>query len=44
MVVKAISNEFLMSPNYVGIFIKKHTGMYIQQIVLETRLKTAERL
>ncbi|MFS4494920.1 AraC family transcriptional regulator [Maribacter sp. 2308TA10-17] len=42
--INAIADEFFMSPNYVGIFIKKHTGMSIQQVVMETKLKTAERL
>lgn len=40
----AIANEFHMSPNYVSIFLKKHTGLSIQKLVLETKLKIAERL
>lgn len=42
--IKAIANEFSMSPNYVGIFIKKHAGISIQQYVIQTKIKMAERL
>lgn len=42
--IKAIAEAHLMSPNYVSIFIKKHTGLSIQQLVMDTKLKTAERL
>jgi len=42
--LKAIAGEYLMSPNYVSIFLKKHTGLSIQKLVLETKMKTAERL
>ncbi|MFK7979610.1 MAG: helix-turn-helix transcriptional regulator, partial [Saprospiraceae bacterium] len=44
MKIKAIAEAHLMSPNYVSIFIKKHTGLSIQQLVMETKLKTSERL
>jgi len=42
--IKAIADEFYMSPNYVSIFIKKHAGISIQQYVIQTKLKMAERL
>lgn len=42
--IKVIAEAHLMSPNYVSIFIKKHTGLSIQKLVLETKIKTAERL
>ncbi len=42
--IKTIAEVHLMSPNYVSIFIKKHTGLSIQQLVMDTKLKTAERL
>jgi len=42
--IKTIAEEFNMSPNYVSIFVKKHTGISIQQYVIQTKLKMAERL
>ncbi|MDY7395271.1 AraC family transcriptional regulator [Aureibaculum sp. 2210JD6-5] len=42
--IKSIAEEFYMSPNYVSIFIKKHAGISIQQYVIETKMKMAERL
>ena len=42
--INAIADEFYMSPNYVSIFIKKHAGISIQQYVIQTKLKMAERL
>ncbi|WP_066224183.1 AraC family transcriptional regulator [Formosa haliotis] len=42
--LQAIANKFLMSPNYVSVYLKKHTGIGLQQMIIETRLKTAERL
>jgi len=42
--IKAIADEFYMSPNYVSVFIKKHTGISIQQYVITTKIKMAERL
>jgi len=42
--IKAIADEFYMSPNYVSVFIKKHGGISIQQYVIQTKLKMAERL
>jgi YesN/AraC family two-component response regulator len=42
--LKVIANKFFISENYVSIFIKKHTGLSIKRLVIETRLKSAERL
>ncbi len=42
--IKAIADEFYMSPNYVSVFIKKHAGISIQQYVIKTKIKMAERL
>lgn len=41
---KEIASQFFLSPNYVSLYLKKHTGMGLQQMITETRLKTAERL
>lgn len=41
---KEIASQFYLSPNYVSLYLKKHTGMGLQQMITETRLKTAERL
>ncbi len=42
--IKVIAEEFYMSPNYVSVFIKKHAGISIQQYVIQTKIKMAERL
>ncbi len=41
---KYIAQNFNLSPNYISIYLKKHTGMGLQKMITETRLKTAERL
>ena len=41
---KQLSEEFSISQNYVSIYLRKHTGMRLQNLITETRLKTAERL
>lgn len=41
---KHISATFNLSPNYISMYLKKHTGMGLQKMINETRLKTAERL
>ncbi|ETN95495.1 hypothetical protein P278_12170 [Zhouia amylolytica AD3] len=41
---KAIASAFQMSPNYVGIYIKKHLGISLQQYIMETKMKMAESL
>lgn len=42
--LESLAERFQYSPNYIGIFIKKHTGLSLRQIILETKVKTAERL
>ncbi|WP_452601244.1 AraC family transcriptional regulator [Pontimicrobium sp. MEBiC06410] len=42
--IQSIAKAFYMSPNYVSIFIKKHIGISIQQYVIQTKVKMAERL
>lgn len=42
--LQAIASTFLMSPNYIGAFIKKHTGYTLQHQIAESRIKVAERL
>ena len=42
--VSAIADTFYMSHNYASIFIKKHAGVSIQQYVIQTKIKMAERL
>lgn len=39
-----LAEQFSISQNYVSIYLKKHTGMRLQNLITETRLKTAERL
>ncbi len=41
---KQLAEEFSISQNYVSIYLRKHTGMRLQNLITETRLKTAERL
>ncbi len=42
--VSTIAEAFHLSPNYVGIYIKKHLGISLQQYILETKVKMAENL
>jgi AraC-like DNA-binding protein len=42
--ISEIAKEFYMSPNYVSVFIKKHASISIQQYVIQTKMKMAERL
>ncbi|MBU2951516.1 AraC family transcriptional regulator [Tamlana agarivorans] len=42
--LKTIAETFYMSPNYVGLFIKKHAGISVQQYVIQTKIKMAEQL
>ncbi|WP_316794208.1 AraC family transcriptional regulator [Pedobacter frigoris] len=39
-----IAAHFLMSPNYISIYVKKHTGLSLQQQIIHFKLKTAEKL
>ena len=42
--VKAIAEAFHLSPNYVGVYMKKHLGISLQHYILETKVKMAESL
>ena len=44
MRIKALAAEFYMSPNYISIFIRKNTGIALQQLIMQTKLKVAEQL
>jgi AraC family L-rhamnose operon regulatory protein RhaS len=44
MDIKNMSTHFSMSPNYISIFIKKHSGLSIQQHIIQTKIKSAEKL
>lgn len=44
MKIPVIANEFLMSANYISIFVKKHTGLSIQNHVLKYKINAAEKL
>ncbi len=44
MKLSAMATEFLMSVNYISIYVKKHTGLSIQQHVLKYKMKAAEKL
>lgn len=41
---RTIAETFHLSPNYIGIYIKKHLGISLQQYIMETKMKMAERL
>ena len=42
--VSVIAEIFHLSPNYAGIYIKKHLGISLQHYILETKVKMAESL
>lgn len=44
MKLKAMADEFLMSENYISIFVKRHTGASIQSHIAQHKIKAAERL
>ncbi|WP_164463868.1 AraC family transcriptional regulator [Chryseobacterium sp. G0186] len=44
MKIENLAKEFLLSPNYISIYIKKQTGFSIQQHIMQYRVKTAEKL
>lgn len=44
LTIDSLAQRFHYSHNYIGIFIKKHTGLSLREIILETKIKTAERL
>ncbi|WP_284463751.1 AraC family transcriptional regulator [Chryseobacterium sp.] len=44
MKIENLAKEFLLSPNYISIYIKKQTGFSIQQHIMLYKVKTAEKL
>lgn len=44
MRIENIAGEFLLSPNYISIYVKNQTGFSIQQHVIQYKMKTAEKL
>lgn len=44
MNIKKMASQFFMSPNYISIFVKKHSGLSIQQHIIQTKIKLAEKL
>lgn len=44
MQIHNMAANFFMSPNYISIFVKKHSGLSIQQHIMQIKLKFAERL
>lgn len=44
MKLEYLAREFMLSPNYISIYIKKQTGFSVQQHVMQQKMKAAERL
>ncbi|MFC6100512.1 helix-turn-helix domain-containing protein [Olivibacter domesticus] len=44
MRVEHIAKHFAMSANYISIYVKKHSGLSIQQHIIQTKLKVADQL
>jgi AraC family transcriptional regulator, L-rhamnose operon regulatory protein RhaS len=44
MDIKNMASQFYMSPNYISIFVKKHSGLSIQQHIIHAKVKSAEKL
>lgn len=44
MRVENIAKHFIMSPNYISIYVKKHSGVSIQQHIIQTKLRSADQL
>ncbi|MCJ7936260.1 MAG: AraC family transcriptional regulator [Chryseobacterium sp.] len=44
MKIENLAREFLLSPNYISIYVKKQTGFSIQQHIIQYKIKTAEKL
>lgn len=44
MRIEALADQFLISPNYISFFVKKHTGLSIQSHIIQYKLKLAEKL
>ncbi|RUT72259.1 AraC family transcriptional regulator [Flavobacterium cupreum] len=44
MRIENIAHHFAMSPNYISIYVKKHSDVSIQQHIIQTKLKSADQL
>ncbi|OOV25090.1 hypothetical protein BXU11_16220 [Flavobacterium sp. LM5] len=44
MDIRKMASCFFMSPNYISVFVKKHSGLSIQQHIVQTKIKSAEKL
>jgi len=44
MKIENLANKFLISANYVSIFVKKHSGLSIQNHIIQYKIKTAQKL
>jgi len=44
MKIGNLAEEFMLSPHYISIYIKKETGFSVQQHVMQHKIKTAEKL
>ena len=44
MKIEALAVKFLMSANYISIFVKKHTGQSVQNHIIQYKIKVAEKL
>ncbi|SHF99819.1 AraC family transcriptional regulator [Chryseobacterium sp. OV279] len=44
MKLEHLAKEFMLSPNYISIYIKKQTGFSVQQHVMQHKIKAAEKL
>lgn len=44
MRIQNIASHFHLSDNYISIYVKKHTGMSIQQHIIHAKLRVAEKL
>jgi len=44
MKIENLAKEFMLSSNYISIYVKKQTGFSIQQHIIQYKIKTAEKL